>query len=193
MKSIILMGIKHCGKSTQARLLARHFAIPAFDTDDEITERTGKTPREIYSVLGKEAFLQAEADACRTLKETVSALKTAPYKAVVATGGGICENKAALDILKEFGIFVFLDIDEESALSRILEETKTGENGQIQNLPAYIQKENPKNLSDVRKIFHGFYAERKKKYGEICDARIELQPASKEWNSQLILSKLKKM
>lgn len=193
MKAIILMGIKHCGKSTQARLLARHFAIPAFDTDDEIMRRTGKTPREIYSVLGKDAFLQAEADACRSLKETVSLLKTAPYKAVVATGGGICENKAALDILKEFGIFVFLDIDEESALSRILEETKTGEDGQIQNLPAYIQKENPKNLSDVRKIFHGFYTDRKKKYGEICDAVIELQPVSKELNSQLILAKLKNM
>ena len=53
------MGIKHCGKSTQARLLSRHYSVPSFDTDDLITEITGKTPREIYSSEGKEAFMKA--------------------------------------------------------------------------------------------------------------------------------------
>ena len=36
MKSIILMGIKHCGKSTQGRLLGGMLSLPFMDTDDVI-------------------------------------------------------------------------------------------------------------------------------------------------------------
>ena len=55
-KCIVLMGIKHCGKSTQANFLSEYFKIPSFDTDDLIFELTGKTPRQIYTELGEEGF-----------------------------------------------------------------------------------------------------------------------------------------
>ena len=35
-KSIILIGIKHSGKSTQGKELAKHFGTSFFDTDDVI-------------------------------------------------------------------------------------------------------------------------------------------------------------
>ncbi|WP_191014265.1 shikimate kinase [Treponema zioleckii] len=41
---LILMGIKHCGKSTQGKLLANHFDCNFFDTDDVILELTKKNP-----------------------------------------------------------------------------------------------------------------------------------------------------
>ena len=53
MRSIILLGIKHCGKSTQGKLLSNHLGCPFFDTDDEVTKLTGKSPRELYIQLGK--------------------------------------------------------------------------------------------------------------------------------------------
>ncbi|MBQ7166675.1 MAG: shikimate kinase, partial [Treponema sp.] len=48
MDCIILIGIKHCGKSTQARLLSRELGAASYDTDDIIGDMTGKSPREIY-------------------------------------------------------------------------------------------------------------------------------------------------
>ena len=63
--SIILMGIKHCGKSTQGRIISKKLSVPFFDTDDVVFEMTGKTPRQIYTELGNEGFQEAEEKACK--------------------------------------------------------------------------------------------------------------------------------
>ena len=65
-QGIILLGIKHCGKSTLGNLLSKQFHCPFFDTDDVITEMTGLSPRQIYQEQGPQAFMEAEA------KEAVS-------------------------------------------------------------------------------------------------------------------------
>ncbi|MDY2844460.1 MAG: shikimate kinase [Treponema sp.] len=190
-KSIILLGIKHSGKSTQGKLAAKHFECDFFDTDDEITRMTGKTPRQIYTESGQEAFLKAEEEACRTLAESVKNTKTAGNgkRVVIATGGGICNNKAALEELHKIGIFVFLDSDEETACNRIVREIKYEKDGSMSNLPAYIAKENPSDISDVRKIFHGFYTERQKIYKSICDISVKLaHSATKQENCGKIIS-----
>lgn len=188
--SIILMGIKHCGKSTQARLLSRHYSVPSFDTDDLITEITGKTPREIYSSEGKEAFMKAEAKACQYLKEKIDALPETGIKAVIATGGGICNNQAAVDILKSAGILVFLNSDEETAVSRIIREIKIESNGSLSNLPAYIAVENPKSLNDVRISFHKFYVARQSIYNSLCNVTVDMKPVTKSENRDAIIDAL---
>lgn len=189
--SIILLGIKHSGKSTQGRLLAQHFDCAFYDTDDEITSLTGKTPRQIYSENGRDAFLKAEEDACRNLAEQI---EKNGKRAVIATGGGICTNKSALDSLHKIGIFVFLNSDEETACSRIVREIKYEKNGNetiMTNLPAYIAKENPSDISDVRKIFHGFYTERQKLYKSFCDIDVKLlRNAGRQENAKKILDAL---
>ena len=38
MKNIIFVGVKHCGKSTQGRLLARRLQLPFADTDELIAQ-----------------------------------------------------------------------------------------------------------------------------------------------------------
>lgn len=189
--SIILLGIKHSGKSTQGKLLAKHFSCNFYDTDDEITSLTGKTPRQIYSGSGKEAFLKAEEDACKKLSEQI---EKSGEKAIIATGGGICANKNALDFLHKIGIFVFLNSDEETACNRIIREIKYEKDGNgtvMSNLPAYIAKENPGDISDVRKIFHGFYTERQKLYKGICDIDVKLlRSAGKQENAEKIIDAL---
>ena len=47
-RTIILMGIKHSGKSTQGRLLAGHFGCPFIDIDDEILKIL-ENPRGKYT------------------------------------------------------------------------------------------------------------------------------------------------
>src|SRR3954447_26481712 len=45
---IVLVGFMGAGKSTVGRLLAERLGVPFADSDDVITERTGRTPREIF-------------------------------------------------------------------------------------------------------------------------------------------------
>ncbi len=162
--------------------------MPFFDTDDEIKNLTGKSPRQIYNEDGKEAFLEAEKNACEQL---VQKLSSENASAVIATGGGICTNKAATDILHKIGTFVFLNVEEFTAANRIIREIETDESGSLKNLPAYIAKENPSDISEVRKIFHSFYEERKKMYLSLCDVEVKInQGASKQQNLEIILSKL---
>lgn len=178
------MGIKHCGKSTQGKLLARHLKCDFFDTDDIITQQTGMTPREIYSQKGKDSFFKAEEDACDFL------LSRKESPCVIATGGGICNNTPALNKLRQLGTFVFLNASETIACDRIVKEARIDQNGIPQNLPAYIAKENPKTIADVRKSFHSFYVERQKIYQEICDICVTMKIASKTDNMNEILSAL---
>ena len=199
MTSIILLGIKHCGKSTQGRLLSRHFGCDFFDTDDEITNLTGKTPREIYTQKGKEGFLNTEKSACKNLaekilqKQTNGSMinKTNDLSCVIATGGGICNNPDALKILHGLGKFVFLNADEKTAITRIINEIKYDGVGLMKNLPAYISSKNPKNIQEVRLIFHDFYKERQKIYKDLCDIEIKLEhSATKQENLKKILKSL---
>ena len=190
MSSIILMGIKHCGKSTQANLIASYLGSDyhVYDTDDLITELMGKTPRQIYSEQGKDAFLQAELKACEYLKNLPES-----KNAVVATGGGICNNVSAVQILRSIGTLVFLDADEKIAADRIVREVHTDSHGNLKNLPAYIAKENPCSEEEVREIFHNFYIERKKIYSELCDITVQMKAVSKQENTKSILATLGKL
>ena len=59
-RPVVLAGIKHCGKSTLGRMLARRWNVPLVDTDLELeaefARRTGRAAgsREIFRELGEE-------------------------------------------------------------------------------------------------------------------------------------------
>jgi shikimate kinase len=144
--SIVLLGIKHCGKTTLGHHLASYLDVSFFDTDQMILEQQGKTAREVMVAGGKEALLTAEAAACATI--------AAQGHAVIATGGGICDNSAALEALRG-GLFVFIDVAEKTLCDRILQDSP---------LPAYIAQEHPADDDDVRRIFHPHYEERRRLY-----------------------------
>lgn len=182
-QGIILLGIKHCGKSTLGQMLANQFNCPFFDTDDVIAEMTGKTPREIYQQQGAEAFMEAEARACDYLRRYLASLGEAEY--VIATGGGICNNQRALDSLQRLGFFLFLEVPEEVAAQRILDEIEW-EDGTMKNLPAYIASENPTSTKDVERIFSGFYKERTTRYRKLAQITCNLKGETAEENCQLL-------
>ena len=182
-QGIILLGIKHCGKSTLGRMLAAQFNCPFFDTDDIITEMTGKTPREIYQQQGAEAFMEAEARACDYLSRYLASLGEDEY--IIATGGGICTNQQALDLLQRLGFFLFLEVPEEVAAQRIIDEIQWVD-GVMTNLPAYIASENPTSTEDVERIFSGFYKERTTRYRKLAQITCNLKGETAEENCQLL-------
>ena len=196
--TIVLMGIKHCGKSTQGKLLAKYFDVPFYDTDDVLSQMTGLTARELFSAKGEDAFKAAEKDACTFISksvygQTASTDGCAPTKArdtitcVVATGGGICNNDEALSLLHHRGLFVFLCADESLAADRITREASVSSDGMLSNIPAYIAKKSPHSIAEVREIFHEFYVERVKRYSEIADVTVQMQNAPKQVNLQKII------
>lgn len=183
--SIILMGIKHCGKSTQGRIISKKLSVPFFDTDDVIFEMTGKTPRQIYTELGNEGFQEAEEKACSFLLEKINS--SAEKNAVIATGGGICGNKKALDVLKKIGTFVFLKTPERIASFRVLREISVAQDGTLLNVPVFIAKKNPRSVADAKKIFHDFFIERECIYEQLADVVIDMSSSSKEANAAKII------
>lgn len=64
MSNIILLGPKHCGKTSVGKALATLLSCDFIDLDEEITRQTGKTPRELYKE-GVEIFQKAEVDSLR--------------------------------------------------------------------------------------------------------------------------------
>lgn len=185
-RSIILCGIKHCGKSTQAKLIASAIGAAVYDTDDLIYGQTGMDARTIYKSQGKDAFMQEELKACEFLRETLSGNGT---QAVIATGGGICQNEPAIAILKKLGTIVYLEVPEITAAGRIVREACFLPDGTIENLPAYIANKNPADQKEVRAIFHDFYEERTQKYKSLADVSVKMQ-GSRDENTKKILSAL---
>lgn len=215
-RSIILCGIKHCGKSTLGKMLAAALDLDFYDTDDLIFEQTGMDARAIYKSQGKDAFMAAELKACEYLRDTLQAEGSkaqnaaafgqpknrgasdnsshdqeaaAAKSAVIATGGGICQNEPAIAILKKLGTIVYLEVPEITAAGRIVREARFLPDGSIENLPAYIAAKNPRDEKEARAIFHDFYMERTKKYRSLADITVQAQGSRSE-NTKKILSEL---
>ena len=91
-RSIVLAGIKHCGKSTLGALLARRYGVEFIDTDRELEERfraeSGRelVTREIFRELGAEKFRKFEAAVIGALAKEEAAPR------IVALGGGVPAN-----------------------------------------------------------------------------------------------------
>lgn len=186
MKTLVLMGMKHCGKSTLARLVAEKNKLKFFDTDDVMFDMTGKTPREILSEGGAESFYAAEKNACQKVVDEINALSD--KCAVVATGGGICNNKEAVELLKTAGVLVYLNVRKNVVTHRVVREIKVGKDGSLSNMPAYIAKKNPRTIKEARKIFSDFFDERSKIYKEISNVTVNASYSKKK--NAAILSEL---
>ena len=189
-ESLILLGIKHSGKTTHGKLLARHFVLPFIDIDFVIEKMTGKAPRRLYAEEGAAAFLLAEENACRTTARLLEG-----KSAVIATGGGICDNAPALTFLRPLGKFVYLCVPEKIAADRILAKASKNYSGRWENLPAYIAAKNPVTAEDCRAAFHDVYTMRTAVYLAISDCTANLSDdfsASKDGNFQKILSALER-
>lgn len=167
--SIILIGIKHSGKTSLGKQLAEHYGLPFVDIDFVIEKMTGKPPRQLYAEEGAGAFMYAEENACRKAAELI-----ADKNAVIATGGGICDNPPALTFLRPLGKFVYLCVEEKIAADRIMAKVKKLSSGIWQGLPAYIATRSPETETECRAIFHTYFTERTAIYAGIAECTVNL-------------------
>ncbi len=121
-RNLVLCGMKHCGKSTHGRRLARMRGAEFVDTDERLEalylERYGEKAscREIFRRHGEEFFRKLEAEVIAGLAETVPGAGSR----VTALGGGVPSNALITrDMLRRLGFCIFLEIDAETAFRRV--------------------------------------------------------------------------
>ena len=176
---IILCGIKHCGKSTIGDTLSELLKIPFVDVDTEIENITGKSCRELYLQDGKEAFMKAEAQACENICKNQNL-----ENAIIATGGGICDNELAIKFLtsSDKSKLYYIDVEEDIAFERICHnKEKTG------SWPGWISKDIYDDLGKIKEVFHNFYTERTKKYKGLCSRVVPVEKGDSKKAAEYIM------
>ena len=156
--SVILMGMKHSGKSTLGARLAWTWRKHHADLDD-ITEKTYRadrslTCREIYLQHGRSYFCELEAKAAAAVATMLE-----PEGIIVSLGGGTIENSRAMDHFVSKGLFVYLKEDLETLYKRILRG----------GVPAFLSNEDPHG--DFEKL----YLRRTKLYEAAADLSVDLR------------------
>lgn len=112
MPLIVLLGPKHSGKTTAGKELAALLNLPFFDLDALIETETGKSVRALY-VMGEELFRRHESAA-------LSALFEKQRRGVLAAGGGIVDNGAAMKLLAGAdAVTVCIEVSSQCAWERI--------------------------------------------------------------------------
>ena len=143
MKSIVLIGMPGCGKSTLGVILAKELGLGFVDTDIVIQNRTGlllQTTLEKSGILG---LLDEEEKAILSLD------LSKPY--VVSTGGSAVLREKSMEHLKRNGVCVYIQLDYSEIEGRINNRDTRG--------IAAEKDETLKDIYDYRTPFYEKYAD----------------------------------
>ena len=102
-RSVVLVGMPGCGKSTIGKILAEETGKEFFDSDAEIIKQTGTAPSDIIKKHGEAYFRDIESSIIKELSDKNGV--------IIATGGGAVLRSENVTNLKKNGILVFLDRD----------------------------------------------------------------------------------
>lgn len=159
MENIVVIGMKHSGKSTLAKQIANHFKMNLI-TIDELIENTnkknnGKTinTREIYKTYGANYFRKLESIAIKNLA------RSKVSNAIIDCGGGAPITTLNQKYLKSLGKIVFIKLNPEVNLKRILSR----------GIPSFF-----KYPDDPKKSFYEIYSQRIPVYTKLADIIIEV-------------------
>ena len=164
---MILLGLSRSGKTSVGRLLAKRLGCSFYDTDELIRIRTGLTPRELYRQSGVSALHAAEA---AVLRECCCGLDFAAGAncAVIAAGGGICDNAEASAIIATIPLRVFLYASEAALFERLTHDAlQTGYYPAFLHFLPVVQK------AEARRLFAELYAQRNELYRKSCNLIID--------------------
>ena len=110
-KNIFIVGAMGSGKSSIGKLLAKQMDKEFIDTDHEIEKSTNYDISTIFQKYGEEIFREKETEALINLNGIENH--------IIATGGGIILKKTNVNIMKEMGLIVFLDINLKAQYKRV--------------------------------------------------------------------------
>jgi shikimate kinase / 3-dehydroquinate synthase len=110
-RSIVLVGLMGCGKTSVGRRMAMRLGLPFVDVDEEIEISAQKTINEIFADHGEPFFRDGERRVIARL------LANGPQ--VLATGGGAFINAETRNKIKNQGISVWLKADLPLLMRRV--------------------------------------------------------------------------
>ena len=170
MAKLYFLGIKHSGKTTQAKLAASILNKEAVDADDLVLSYLGvDSIRDFYRENGKDAFMKAE-------REAVGKYIASHDDFIMSLGGGASDNRALMEELKKSGSLIYLRREESEMLPVILKH----------GIPAFLAPEN------LESSFHDVYARRDRAYRNDADLTIDLgHYRDKEETARFLVSELK--
>ena len=193
---MILLGLSHAGKTSAGRLLAERLGCPFYDTDEVIRIRTGLTPRQLCRQAGVSTLHAAEAAAlreCCSLHDYCGgAFAAEPLRhstplslptddsagkrqgtavencAVIAAGGGICDNAEASAVIASIPLRVFLYAEEAALFERLTHDAlQTG------YYPAFLRFLPADQKAEARHLFTELYTRRTELYRRSCNLIID--------------------
>lgn len=166
---IVLMGIKHSGKTILGKMTAKALNLPFLDLDDLLEEQYSKDRlfsfRELYMKLGETGFRELEIKAINSISMN--------KEGILALGGGTIENIRAMERVKKAALLVFLDTEEEVLYKRI---KKNG-------FPSFLEK-------SPEKLFHELFIKRRTLYSETANITLELTNESPGEVLHLLIKKI---
>jgi shikimate kinase len=110
---VFLVGFMGSGKTSVGRALATELGLAFIDLDDRIERHAGKSVRGIFAEDGEAVFRAHERVVLLGLEPEMAA------GAVIATGGGACEDAAARAWMLARGTMVWLDVPLETIERRV--------------------------------------------------------------------------
>ncbi|KAB2848455.1 MAG: shikimate kinase [Hyphomicrobiaceae bacterium] len=114
-RSIVMVGLMGCGKSSVGRRLAGALGLTFIDADEEIEKAAGMTIPEIFDDHGENYFRDGERRVIQRL------LRSGPQ--VLATGGGAFMNAETRAAIKAQGISIWLKAELQVLMVRVLKRT----------------------------------------------------------------------
>ena len=139
------------GKTTVGELLSEKLRWRFIDLDKEIENRESMSIPDIFKTKGEDYFRKLELSTLRELSNL--------DRAVISTGGGLGANPEAMNLMKEKGFVVWLDLSFEEFLKRC---------GNDENRPLL-----KRSIQELRELFE----KRREVYSK---AHLHLEPDSPE-------------
>lgn len=110
-KSISLVGLMGCGKTTVGVRLARRLNLKFVDSDHEIEAAAGHSVSEIFEKFGEDDFRKGE-------RKVIDRLITQEDKVILGTGGGAFMDPKTRSRLKKQSIVIWLKVDVDLLVER---------------------------------------------------------------------------
>jgi len=114
-RSLVMVGLMGCGKSSVGRRMATRLQLPFVDADDEIEKRAGQTIEDIFAEHGEAFFRDREKLVIASL------LDQGPI--VLATGGGAFIAPETREVIKKTSVSVWLRADLPVLMLRVLKRS----------------------------------------------------------------------
>jgi shikimate kinase len=111
-RSVVLVGLMGCGKSSIGKRLASRLGLPFVDADDEIVRAANQSINEIFAEHGEAYFREGERRVIARL------LANGPQ--VLATGGGAFMNAETRSTIRANGISVWLKAELPVLMKRVM-------------------------------------------------------------------------